>query len=48
MTDPAIAIVISVESTRQVSNLRRICARYLVVGSGLPDEIGTAVQVRTP
>jgi hypothetical protein len=47
MTDPAIAIVISVES-RQVSNLRRICARYLVVASGLPDEIGTAVQVRTP
>jgi hypothetical protein len=49
MTNPASAIVNSVGSTRQDFEAKQDTARrYLMIASGLPNKIGTAVQARTP
>ena len=48
MTNLASVILNNVGSIRQVFEAKQDIARYLMIASGAPDKIGTAVQARTP
>jgi len=48
MTNPAIAIVNSRIYSSGFEAKQDTARRYLMIASGLPNKIGTAVQARTP